>query len=176
MLFLISSCAMKYWTIEGPFELSNGLRVSIKTTAWSYYPSDLDRYVLPIYLEVENKGNEPVNIERYEVYLLDEKGNQFNLLEPKDVASLLRRSHSIGFSFGIGYWSSPIGIWWWPYYALPPREEAYPDILNKAFIFGQIQPKARLSGFVYFPRVPKGTKGLILYVKGYSFSLKMRED
>lgn len=171
-LIFVSSCAVKVWNVEGPTELTNGIRVSVKTSAWNYSPSYLDSYVLPIYIEVENLTNEAFELKREDVFLVDEKNNQFNALEPRDVMALLRRDYGMGFSFSIGYWSSPFGVWWWPYYTLPPREYAYPDIVNKAFTFGRLQPKTRLAGFVYFPKPAEGTKRLTLYVKGYRFNLK----
>ncbi|MFN3976029.1 MAG: hypothetical protein ACK4LT_03090 [Aquificaceae bacterium] len=172
LLLVLSGCAVKTWNVAGPTEFTNGLKVSIKTNAWSYSPSDLSRYVIPIYLEVVNTTDEAIELKREDVFLLDEGGNQFNSLEPRDVMALLRGDYGMGFSFGIGYWSSPFGIWWYPYYTLPPREYVYPDIVNKAFTFGKLQPKARLSGFVYFPMPGEDTKRLTLYIKGYRFSLE----
>lgn len=176
MLLFLSGCAVKTWTVEGPSEASDGLKVKVGSDTWKYHPSDLHHHLIPIHIEVENLRDEPVSIRREEVYLVDDKGNQYNSLEPRDVAGVLRRSYGVGFSFGLGYWSAPVGLWWSPYYSPSARDEVYPDILNKAFTFGQVQPKNRLSGFVYFPKVPEDTKSLTLYVKSYKFQLKLKED
>ncbi len=177
LLFVfITGCATMTWRIEGPSQASNGLLVSINAKAWKYSPSDLDSYVLPILLEVENREKEAVAIKREDVFLLDEKGNQYNPLQPGDVVSMLRGGYGGGLSFSIGYWSSPFGVWWSPYYGFPPQDRVYPDIVNKAFAFGEIQPGAKISGFVYFPKMPRDVKALTLSVKGYKFKLKADKD
>lgn len=175
-LLLTFSCAVKTWTVEGTAQVSNDLFISVKTDQWKYSPSDLDYYVLPIYIEVENRSKEAVSIRKEDIFLIDEKRNQFNPLEPRDVISMVRRSYGLGFSFGIGYWSSPFGLWWYPYYIPSFRENVYPDILNKALTFGEVKPGAKLKGFVYFPKPPEDTKVLNLHVKGYSFRLKPKQD
>lgn len=171
ILLLLSSCAVKTWQVEGPSQVSNGLLIRIDTRAWKYSPSDLEYYVFPVYIEVENRKGEALAIRREDVFLVDEKGNQYGPLQPADVISMLRRSYGVGFSFSIGYWSYPFGIWWAPYYVFPPSGGPYPDIVNRAFAFGEIQPGARVKGFVYFPRVQEETKRLFLHVKGYTFTL-----
>ncbi len=176
LLLFLYGCAVKTWDVVGQSELSNGLRVSIRTNAWEYSPSNLENYVLPIYLEVENLSDVPLFLRREDVYIVDNKGNQYNSLEPKDVAGILRDYSSIGFSFSIGYWSSPIGIWWWPYYTIPYGERTYPDIINKAFTFGQIRPKNKISGFIYFPKMPKEVESITLYVKEYKFQLRSKQN
>jgi len=176
VLMLTFSCATKTWILEGQSQVLNHISISVKTDQWKYSPSDLEHYVLPIYIEVENHSKEVVSIRKEDVFLLDEKKNQFNPLEPSDVMSMVRRSYGFGFSFGIGYWSSPFGLWWYPYYTPPPVEDIYPDILNKAFTFGEVQPGAKLKGFVYFPKPSGDVKALTLYVKGYSFYLKVKQD
>ncbi|MEJ5339068.1 MAG: hypothetical protein ACK42C_08440 [Aquificaceae bacterium] len=175
LTLLLSGCAVKTWTLEGPSDLSNGLTVRVEMNRWKYYPSDLDRYVLPIYIEIENRGSQTVKVAREDVFLIDEKGNQYNPVEPRDVISMLGRDYRMGIGLGFGYWSSPFGLWWSPYYTFP-RNESYPDIVNRAFIFGEVQGGARLRGFVYFPEIPRDINKLTLNVKGYKFRLKAKED
>ncbi len=162
--------------MEDPSQVSNGLVISVKTNSWDYSPSDLGSYVLAILLEVENKSKEAVGIRREDVFLLDKEGNQYNPLQPGDVLNMLRGGYGGGISFSIGYWSHPFGLWWSPYYAFPPSERVYPDIVNRAFTFGEVQPGAKMKGFVYFPKMPEDVKDLTLNVKGYKFKLKAGKD
>ncbi len=176
LVVFLFSCAVKTWNVEGPSEIYNGLVVRIDTKAWRFSPSDLDRYVLPILVSIENRSKEPVSIRREDIFLLDDKGNQYNPLPPGDVLNMLRKSYGLGFGFSIGYWNYPFGLWWSPYYAYPPSEDVYPDIVNKAFVFGEIQPNATLSGFVYFQKLPEDVKEVALSIKGYKFKLKASKD
>ncbi len=176
LILFIYSCAVKTWNVEGPSELSNGLVVKIDTKAWRFSPSDLDRYVLPIFISLENKGKEPISIRREDIFLVDDKGRQYNPIPPGDVANALRRGYGVGFSFSVGYWSYPFGLWWSPYYAYPPSRDVYPDLVNKALVFGELQPGATLSGFVYFQKIPEDAKELTLNIKGYKFRLKASRE
>lgn len=176
LLLVLSGCAVKTWQVEGPSKVSDGLSVSVDTRAWKYSPSDLERYVLPVYIEVENLKGEVQTIRREDVFLMDEKGNQYNPLQPADVISMFRRSYGVGFSISVGYWSYPFGVWWSPYYAYPPSGGPYPDIVNRAFPFGEVQPGAKLRGFVYFPRIQDDARQLILHVKGYTFRLALKKN
>ncbi len=173
LLVFISSCAVKTWQVEGPSQLSNGLSIKVDTKAWSYSPSNLTSYVLPVYLEIKNLSKEPVKVSRDDIYLIDDKGNQINPLEPRDVMALVQRSYGSGISLGFGYYSYPFGVWWHPYYYFPPSTEVYPDIINYAFTFGTIESQAVLKGFVYFPK-PQA-ESLTLKVKAHSFKLKREE-
>ena len=172
LIFLLS-CAQKVWILEGLNEAKNGVRISVKTGEWKYSPSNLGYYVFPVYVELENLSDSAINIGREEVYIIDERGNQYNPISPSDVHSMLQRKYGLSFGFGLGYYSYPWHVWWHPYYAFPPSREVYPDVLNYAFNFGTVQPRARLRGFVYFPLLPSDVSTASLYVKGYKFNLKL---
>ncbi len=63
-----------------------------------------------------------------------------------------------------------------PYYAYPPSRDVYPDLVNKALVFGELQPGATLSGFVYFQKIPEDARELTLNIKGYKFRLKASKE
>lgn len=136
------------------------VQILVKSQAWNFSPSDLPYYVTPIYLEVKNLSQKSISIERRDVYLLDDKGNQYNALMPGDVSSML--SYSMGFSFGVAYYSYPYWLGWYPYYPYYPP--TYPDILNYSFVYGTVQPGSVLKGFVYFQKLPKELKKVTLKV------------
>ncbi|MEZ0361394.1 MAG: hypothetical protein ABWK04_05810 [Hydrogenobacter sp.] len=136
------------------------VQILVRSQAWNFSPSDLPYYVTPIYLEVKNLSQKSISIERRDVYLLDDKGNQYNALTPGDVSSML--SYSAGFSFGVAYYSYPYWLGWYPYYPYYPP--TYPDILNYSFVYGTVQPGSVLKGFVYFQKLPKELKKVTLKV------------
>lgn len=176
VLLLAGACSQKVWVLEDPAQVSNGLRISVKTEEWKHTPYSLSFYFLPVYLELENLTAQPVSIGRGDVYLLDSQGNQYNPIEPSQVHSILRREYRTVFSIGLGYYSYPFSLWWSPYYALPSSPEVYPEVINYALSFGELQPGARLRGFVYFPQLSEKASPATLYVKGYRFALKLKKE
>ncbi|QWK20669.1 MAG: hypothetical protein KNN13_04960 [Hydrogenobacter thermophilus] len=136
------------------------VKILVKAQAWKYSPSDLPYYVTPLYMEVKNLSQKNISIDRHGIYLLDDRGNQYNALSPGEVSSML--SYSVGFSLGMAYYSSPYWFGWYPYYPYYPP--TYPDILNYAFVYGTVEPKAILKGFLYFQKLPKEIKNVTLKI------------
>ncbi|GEM_PF-1141652 len=170
--FFIVSCAQKVLV-----PLSNGveadprklkalyrderIRIEVRTGAWKGYPSDLEGYLLPIYLEVQNLSRSEIDIRLSDIRVIDDRGRQFNALTPKDASELARGSPSVGFSIGVGIGTPHWGLGWWgpPYYY-----EDVSDIVKRAFIEGSVLPGRKVSGFVYFQDLPKDSKRIELRI------------
>lgn len=175
-LFLISviilSCAQKVLVplpngVEAdPKSLSaryedERVRVVVRTGAWDGYPSDLEGYLLPIYLEVENRSERELLIELKDLLLIDDRGRQYNALSPRDASELARGAPSVGVSVGVGFGTPHWGFGFWgpPYYY-----DDVSDIVRKAFIEGRILPDRKVYGFVYFKDIPEDVRRIELKV------------
>ncbi|MCX8164369.1 MAG: hypothetical protein N3D14_03130, partial [Aquificaceae bacterium] len=64
--------------------------------------------------------------------------------------------------------------WWYPHFWFIPGD--FPDILSRAFRWGDIPPKTQRQGFVYFTGLPSNVDSAVLHVKEYKFNLKLRKD
>jgi hypothetical protein len=157
--FLLLACAQKVLVPlpngvnPDPEKLSSlyedeRVRILVKTGAWDGYPSDLEGYLIPIFLEVENRSEGEIRIELEDIVLVDDRGHQLNALSPKDASELARGAPSVGVSVGVGFgtphWG--FGLWGPPYYYY----DDVSDIVKKAFIEGKILPGRKVSGFLYF--------------------------
>lgn len=161
---------------------------TIRTNYWYGSPKNIARYALPVYLSVENGTDTPIIIEPEDIVLFDGSRNQYNVLSPDDVANIVVSSESSGYtriypsiSVGIGGFYNHgyyYGHHYYPYYRNPWFYDDYPfydyprayyrpdykDIYTEAFQPGKVMPNARLSGFVYFKKLPSVTDKIILQV------------
>ncbi len=128
------------------------VRILVRANAWKGYPTDLPDYVLPLYVEILNRGTEEVVIDPNGMILLDNRGNQYNALEPKEVAEAVRSGASVGVSVGLAYGTPHWGLGWFA--GEPYSRKDVGGVINYAFIPGRIVPGAKLKGFVYFQRIP----------------------
>lgn len=126
------------------------IRILVKANAWDGYPESLSYKLLPIYMEVVNKGDEPVELKKEDIVLIDDLGNQYNPLDPKDAAEVARGGSRVGVSVGVGLSTSHYGLGW---LAGTPYDVDAEDVVNKAFIPGRVYPGAKLKGFLYFQKL-----------------------
>ncbi len=146
------------------------VRIVVRANAWNGYPSDLPSYVMSLYLEVENKSSYIVEIELKDILLIDDKGNQYNVLEPKEVAEIAKSGSSVGVSIGFSYGTPYWGFSWLA--GGPFIDKDIEDIINMAFIPGKVEPKARLKGFIYFQKLPDEVNRITLKL---SYKIKERK-
>jgi hypothetical protein len=118
-----------------------------------------------------NESAWPVRYEYVGLRLFDEARFQYTALPPAEVVRLLQWSEAdLPLRFAAAgsvtvpharrrlYWDP----WWWGwppwyYYPPPPRLD---DIMQAALPVGALQPRARIQGFVYFPRVREEAREL----------------
>jgi len=146
--------------------------LAIRVSAWRGNPPDLPGYVIPLLVELANRAPEPIRYEYSSFRLLDDQRFQYTALAPVDVERILRaraetpvrlaatsspppilrRQVTPPADWGAPWypygwpWAYPYG---WPWYA-PQRLE---DIYLQALPVGDVEPDARVSGFVYFPHL-----------------------
>ncbi len=183
IVFTVFSCAQKKLvpvgngvyvdpkTYTSAYE-NERVKIVVRANAWEGYPSDLEDYVLPLYLEVQNKSSEVLEIDPRDLVILDEKGNQYNALEPKDVAEAVRGGSGVGVSVGFAYGAPTWGLSWLA--GGPSYYEDTEDIINRAFIPGRVSPGATLRGFVYFQKIPDEVRRITLRV-GYRIGGRREE-
>jgi len=83
--------------------------------------------------------------------LTDQRGNQFNALDPGSaavaVAGRPRYGLVLEFVYGVPYISLGRG-------SVPCESGFGSDVVNSALIPGRLEPGRRISGFVYFQKLP----------------------
>lgn len=175
--------------LQSSFKSEDGVKVVVRASAWSGSPDNIERYVTPFHLEIQNSSDKTLDFDYDDLALFDENRTQYNALPPQTVADVLQsgfrggygyRSFYPSFSLGIGSgfffgrraFFSPFGFgrygfspFWYPpaYSYRPPDTE---DIFTQALIPGSVQPNAKLEGFVYFKMVPDEVERVTLEV-GY---------
>lgn len=173
----------------------------ITANVWSAKPKNLKRYVLPFYVEIKNNTDQDIIISDSDFILLDDQANQYNTISAERTAAILKESDANRFyvyprvSIGVGtsfhhdrfhYYGHHRYPFYRPYYRPYYYYDDYPypyyrsryyetdveDIYIQALNTGVIRPGAKLSGYVYFNKLPQDTRQLTLEV-GY---LKQRDN
>jgi hypothetical protein len=145
----------------GAVAAADGVEIVVHPSTWDGAPSYLPDFVTPFHLLVVNATGQPLQFDYGDLRLFDEERFQYTAIPPGDVGRLLRwggrdpdarlaTASSSLYWRRPGYWSP----WWWgpPYYwdYPPPRLD---DVLGQALPVGTLQPRARIQGYVYFPRL-----------------------
>jgi hypothetical protein len=152
---------------------SAGVRVAAAASAWRGYPLDLDDVVLPMLVVVENGGSRRLRIRYDDFWLAGADGRRFAAIPPYEVtgtvsepipAAYYPRPFLAGYYPGWGFggpflydrlYYDP----YWPFYGHYPAF-AYVrlptnDMIQRALPEGVVEPKGKISGFLYFERVPR---------------------
>lgn len=159
--------------------------VVVNSSPWQGSPDYLERYITPIYVEIQNNGPSSLNFRYDDFALIDQNRTQYNPLTPQIVADILKTVSEGNFLYGPNYPTLSIGLGFgyfsggpfyggWPYYGpyyspfyiyrdyplgyYPPAYYSSPAVGNvytKALIPGQVNPNAKLQGYIYFQKLPK---------------------
>ena len=174
----------------------NGVKVTVRTSAWGRSPSSLKNYVTPFYVEIQNNTNGILTFGYDDLVLFTENRTQYNVLPPAIVADILKAKYQSGYAyypypsislgtaffFG-GHHYYPYYYPWRPYYGpfgfydyygyygypyyYPYRSVDTEDIFTEALIPGSVHPNAKLEGFVFFKKIPKEAQRVTFEV-GYT--------
>ena len=161
-------------------------------------PDYLERYITPIYVEIQNNGSSSLSLGYDDFVLIDQNRAQYNPLTPQIVADMLKTVSESNFLYGPNYPAVSVGLGFgyfsggpfyggWPYYGpyyspffiyggypfgYYPPAYYFPlsvgDVYTKALIPGQLSPNAKLQGYIYFQKLPKEVQ-LVTLTVGYRF-------
>ena len=169
----------------------DGITVEVNSSPWTGSPSNLNRYITPFYMEIENNTDKALSLSYDDIVLVDANRTQFNPLKPDLVADIITTTSQGSYAYGPGYPRVSIGLgfgyfggrsyyrrpFYGPFYAPFYAYAAYPlgyyppyyyyppqvgDVYTKALIPGKLNPKSKLRGYVYFQKLPKEVKQVSL--------------
>lgn len=159
---------------------SSGISITVTPSSWEREPLNLEHYVIPVLIEISNGSSQTAKISNQEIVLIADDRTQFNPIYPADVAATvlsdnfsrnvrLRHISYISFGFHRFYRFRPYPYHFHPFYYPDPfffsDIEDTDEILTSALIPGNIRPGAVLKGYVYFRKIPKGIKSVVLEIK-----------
>jgi hypothetical protein len=154
---------------------SDGVRTTVQAQAWSGSPASLPQQITPLKVTVANESSRPVRITYDDFTLTGSSGFSYSALPPYEITGSVREPVMVPrFSYsgffvapfygryypGIPVWASP-----WRYnryyynreWAEWPIQLPTRDMRDKAIPAGVLQPGGRVSGFLYFPKLPRET-------------------
>ena len=197
----ISDSGIAYPELLRASKTLGDVTVVVNSSPWQGSPDYLERYITPIYVEIQNNGRDSLNVSYDDFVLIDQSRTQYNPLTPQIVADTLNTVSEGYFAYGPNYPTVSIGLGFgyysggpffggWPYYGpfyspfyiygnyplgyYPPAYYSPPPVGNvytKALVPGQVKPNARLQGYIYFQKLPKEVRLVTLNV-GYRFTGK----
>ncbi|MFZ5468301.1 MAG: hypothetical protein ACOZIN_02590 [Myxococcota bacterium] len=154
-----------------------GVKVMVEGAAWRGRPSDLEAYLTPVRVSIQNESNRPITI-RYSLFALETSlGFRYNPLPPLKVLQEASSSYpaQVGLSVGIAYpypyshfYVSPYYAHYYPFFAPWPGSFFYDpfyydryygywveplpsrDMIEHALPEGVLEAGGRVSGFLYF--------------------------
>lgn len=123
---------------------------------WSHEPQELSNSFLTFSLVVHNTTKSPLSIAPRDVILLDNRGNQMDIVPVESLTSMYKPQELVMTTGPI----DPMA-----------QDDAWDEWLkiqqnlsSESFHFGQIAPGARKQGFIFFHRLPSSASGCTLQV------------
>jgi hypothetical protein len=155
----------------------DGVRITVTPNAWLGVPNDLDAEMTPLKVTIENRSNHSLRIRYTDFSLSTSAGVRYVALPPyKITGSADDRAATVPrFTYYGGFFIAPIyspfftTLTPWNYAWPPDRyyyDEFYPawllqlptrDMREQAIPEGVVDPRGGLSGFLYFPKLARGT-------------------
>jgi hypothetical protein len=149
--------------LQSATRTEQGVKVTVQSSAWRGTLNDLEQYVAPFYVVIQNDTARNLTFNYEDLALLNEKGTQYNPLPPETVAQILQaaRSGRYGFrpAFSIGFGGFGDGFLsffsiFFPALYSTPAPQRLDDVFTQALTPGIVYPKSKLQGFVYFKEIP----------------------
>jgi len=148
IIVMIASCYPSGYNIPPPppfaptpnVQMSeDGVRITVIPSYWTGSPGNLQNYVTPFYVEIENFSGRYIGFDYSDIVLFDQFRTQYSPLNPQAVADIIQSSvpvyaypayPNVSIGIGGGYyggyyrrpWGSYYGPYWRPYgfYAFNP--------------------------------------------------------
>ena len=155
---------------------SGGVRTTVQSQAWSGSPASLPQQITPLQVTVVNHSDRPVRITYDDFTLTGSSGFAYSALPPYKITGSVREPVMVPrFSYSRFY----VAPFYRPFYPAVPVWAASPwrynsyyynrvwadwpvrlptrDMREKAIPAGVLQPGGQVSGFLYFPKLPRET-------------------
>ena len=164
LMLIITSCTVKYMPVESQdVKVTDDFAV-VKTKAWTFAvenkywikePQDLTDYFTTFYVSIKNRHKKEMEINPSDINLLDEEGNQFDvvmldyieqMLLPKQLDYLVITNLEEDLIETQEIFEDHRRI-------LDEWREAKKNLITYSFHFGKILPGAKKSGFIFFPKL-----------------------
>jgi hypothetical protein len=172
-MVIISSCTIKYIPVKSENVIITDDYAVIKTKGWTFAaenkywikePQNLTDYFTTFNIQVKNRQNKDMEIKSSDISLLDEDGNQFDvvsldyiekLLLPKQleylVISNIENEENEKLTDTQQLFEDQRRI-------LEEWREAKKNLITYSLSFGKIIPGAKKSGFIFFPKLASSNK------------------
>ncbi|MCK4312285.1 MAG: hypothetical protein KAW88_06085 [Candidatus Cloacimonetes bacterium] len=164
LMLIITSCTVKYMPVESQdVKVTDGFAV-VKTKAWTFAienkywikePQNLTDFFTTFYVSITNRHKKEMEIGPSDISLLDEEGNQFDvvlldyieqMLLPKQLDYLIITNLEEDLIETQEIFEDHRRI-------LDEWREAKKNLITHSFHFGKILPGAKKSGFIFFPKL-----------------------
>ncbi|MCL4401459.1 MAG: hypothetical protein M1436_02165 [Acidobacteria bacterium] len=158
----------------------HGVKVTANGDAWHGDPADLEYIFTPIEVHITNNSEHPLRLSYRDFQLSTSNGFRSYVLPPYKLTGSVTKYESVspgfysnrfllapyyaGYYPGFGVWSGPFA-WDWGYYpAYYVWQQSLPtgDMVSKAVPEGVLDDGGRITGFLYFQKVPKGVASATL--------------
>lgn len=160
-----------------------GVRIEANGDAWTGQPSNLGRLITPVLVTVQNKSGKPLRIQYKDFKLTGSPGFNSVALPPFKITGSVPSAPvevtTPGFGYdgfqlapyygsyypGLGLWDGPFDddySFYTTYFAQWPVQLPTKEMIRRAIPEGVIAEGGRLSGFLYFSKVPQGDKSVTL--------------
>ena len=153
MLFLFS-CSIKYVPIktenvkiQEDYAIleTNQLLFVAENRYWIHEPENITDYFTTFYITIKNKTDKKMKVKNSDIGLLDEKGNQHDVVDIRYIEDLLLPRE---FEF-----DQITDITEDQPQLLEDWREAKKNLILESYSFVFILPNAQKSGFIFFPRL-----------------------
>jgi hypothetical protein len=164
---VFSSCTIKYLPVEShDISISDDYAVmkakditfAIENQYWIKEPQNLTDYFTTFYVSVKNNTDERIELFRDDIILLDENDNQYDVVDLEFIEDMLLPKQ-IEYLVVENIDESEEPITDARQYledqkeALEKWRESQTNLITYSLKFGTIYPKAKRSGFIFFPKL-----------------------
>ena len=183
LLMLISSCAVRYLPVGEPgAQVINDAYIYpdaetelvVQSRYWTQEPSNLNDYFTTFYVTVKNRTDKKLSIKKGDFALLDQEGNQSDPLSVEQIEDVLLHNELQYLVIKnvekkerdrlvtLDDQSTILEDW----------RRAKRNLLSDSFGFGEIHPKAKRTGYIFFPKAGVKNEELTLIYKDKRFKFR----
>jgi hypothetical protein len=162
---LCAGCSYRFMPVQSPqirvteeygIVESDEYTIIAANRYWSHEPQELSNSFLTFSLVVQYTTKAPLNITPRDVLLLDERGNQMDIVPVESLTAMYKPQELVVTAGPIDPMAQDAAWNEWL--------KIQQNLSSESFHFGQIAPGARKQGFIFFHRLPSSATGCTLQV------------